>query len=282
VSLTNRALFVIERNLNRDLSLGEIAKSCDVSRFHLAHAFGEATGLAVMQYVRGRRLTEAAYALASGADDILSVALEYGYASHEAFTRAFKSHFGRTPEEVRKAESVKDLTLVNAIRFVECGGTHLEPPRIERLGEMKFVGLSERHVYGETEQIPGQWRRFMAEYYPLIENKTEPIPAGITTRSEIEGELNYICAAEVSCTDAVPKGLVKLTMAPATYAVFAHNEHITRLHHTFVSIWNEWLPASGKQPADAPSFERHNPSFDPRTGEGGVTIWIPIVGCGDR
>ena len=76
MSLTNKALFIIERNISGDLSLAEIAKRCDVSRFHLAHAFGESTGQPVMEYVRGRRLTEAAYALASGADDILSVALD--------------------------------------------------------------------------------------------------------------------------------------------------------------------------------------------------------------
>jgi len=67
MSLVNRALFMIERNLHRDLSLGGIAEACGVSRFHLAHAFGEATGVAVMEYVRRRRLTESAYALASGA-----------------------------------------------------------------------------------------------------------------------------------------------------------------------------------------------------------------------
>ena len=69
--------------------------------------------------MRGRRLTEAAYALAAGADDILSVALDSCYASHEAFSRAFKAHFGRTPEEVRKSESIEGLRLVDAIRHVE-------------------------------------------------------------------------------------------------------------------------------------------------------------------
>jgi AraC family transcriptional regulator len=63
MSVTNKALFVIERNLHRDLTLDQIAKYCDVSRFHLTHAFGESTGLPVMEYLRGRRLTEAAYAL---------------------------------------------------------------------------------------------------------------------------------------------------------------------------------------------------------------------------
>jgi AraC family transcriptional regulator len=47
-----------------------------------------------MRYVRGRRLTEAAKVLSDGAPDILTVALDAGYGSHEAFTRAFRDQFG--------------------------------------------------------------------------------------------------------------------------------------------------------------------------------------------
>jgi AraC family transcriptional regulator len=109
MSVTNKALFVIERNLYRDLTLDRITKYCDVSRFHLAHAFGESTGLSVIEHLRGRRLTEAAYALRSGADDVLSLALDSRYASHEAFSRAFKAQLGKTPEEVRTSESIEGL-----------------------------------------------------------------------------------------------------------------------------------------------------------------------------
>ena len=104
MSLTNKALWVIERNLNRELTLTAIAEACEVSRYHMAHAFGAATGLSVLEYARGRRLTEAARALAAGAPEILAVALDAGYGSHEAFSRAFRAQFGRTPEELRKAE----------------------------------------------------------------------------------------------------------------------------------------------------------------------------------
>lgn len=54
-----------------------------------------------MQYVRERRLTEAARTSANGAPDILNVALNAGCNSHEAFTRAFRDHFGITPEALR-------------------------------------------------------------------------------------------------------------------------------------------------------------------------------------
>src|SRR3984885_16268476 len=115
MSLASKALWAIERNLNRELSLQEVAEACGVSRFHLAHAFGEATGYSVMEYIRRRRLTEAARALAGGAPDILALALDAGYGSHEAFSRAFRTQFGTTPETVRKTGNVGKLAMVRAV-----------------------------------------------------------------------------------------------------------------------------------------------------------------------
>ena len=278
MSLINRALFIIERNLHHDLSLGGVADVCGVSRFHLAHAFGDATGLAVMEYVRRRRLTESAYALAGGAQDIMEVALDYGYGSHEGFTRAFKAYFGKTPDEVRRSESVAGLALLDAIRFVAGRGAKLEAPRFERAGELKFIGLGEPFTYGDTAHIPNQWRRFMADFYAGIEHKSQTIPVGIVTSNDDgDTDLRYTCAVEVSRFGRAPAELGTLTVKPASYAVFPHNRHIAELPQTYAAIWNDWLPASGRKPAEAPSFERPNPTFDTRSGEGGVALWIPLM-----
>jgi AraC family transcriptional regulator len=67
----------------------------------MSRLFSQATGKTVTAYVRGRRLTEAARALADGAPDILAVALQAGYGSHEAFTRALRDQFGLSPTDLR-------------------------------------------------------------------------------------------------------------------------------------------------------------------------------------
>src|SRR4051794_15272788 len=117
MSLAGRALWIIERNLARSFDLGEVAKACDVSRHHLAHAFAATTGVPVMSYVRARRLSEAARALAGGAGNILELALEAGYASHEAFTRAFAAEFGLAPQAVRRCASTAGLRLTGPMRL---------------------------------------------------------------------------------------------------------------------------------------------------------------------
>ncbi len=62
------------------------------------------------------------------------------------------------------------------------------------------------------------------------------------------------------------------------YAVFEHRGHVSTLFDTYAAIWNEALPEHGWVPAQAPVIERHSPSFDPDTGEGGLSLWIPLVG----
>jgi hypothetical protein len=55
--------------------------------------------------------------------------------------------------------------------------------------------------------------------------------------------------------------------------------HISAIRRTVCTIWTKWLPDSGHEVVDAPSFERFGEAFDFRTGMGGLEIWIPIKGC---
>ena len=277
MSVTNRALFIIERSLHDDLGLEDIARRCEVSRFHLAHAFGQTVGLSVIDYYRGRRLSEAARVLAGGAQDILSLALESGYASHEAFSRAFKARFGQTPDAVRAAKSIGALLLVEPHPLLESKAMTLTPPRIEQAHELLFVGLTEHVPYQQAQRFPALWSRFMTGPYAEIENRLDDAPVGLTTGSDETG-IDYACAAGVAAFGHIPQGCVKIRVAPAAYAVFSHDGHVTELRETYRAIWDDWFPASRYKPAEAPGLERHNPTFDPRTGKGGVTIWLPVEG----
>src|SRR5947199_9528367 len=126
-----KALWFIESHLASALTLDEVAAIAGVSRFHIVRAFASATGWSVMRYVRARRLSEAARALANGAPDILSVALDADYGSHEAFTRAFRDHFGVTPESVRENAQVDTFQLLEPITMDSTVIDNLQAPRFE-------------------------------------------------------------------------------------------------------------------------------------------------------
>jgi AraC family transcriptional regulator len=274
MSLANRALFTIERNLRAELSLAGIAETCNVSRYHLAHAFGETTGMPVMGYVRSRRLSEAAKRLADGADNILDLALEYGYASHEAFGRAFRSQFGTTPEAVRR-DGVGKLPLTAPVSVGEGTRKKVAPHRIVEAPAFAFVGLAAQIPFGGTHTIPAQWERFMQNYYSGIDDKADDIPWGVNASLDEDGNFTYVTAAKVKRAAAAPKDLTIVRTYARRYAVFRHDDHVYTLPQTYMSIWNDWTPDTGV--ADAPSLEQHLPTFDTRTGYGGVELWIPLT-----
>jgi AraC family transcriptional regulator len=275
MSVTDKALFIIERNSERNLTLSSIAEACGVSRSHLAYAFGSATGLPVVKYLRARRLTEAARKLASGAPDILAIALDAGYGSHEAFTRAFREQFGVTPESVRDRRGTDGLALVQPPELKTKADHRLEPPRFVEAECIRVIGLSEPCSFETTIGIPAQWQRFMA-YYEAIPDKVDSIPLGVSHAPDDDGQFRYLCGVQVARFNGSAKELLRLEIAPRTYAVFQHRGHVSALTQTYSTIWNEALPALGRAVADAPTLERHNPTFDPRTGEGGVALWIPL------
>jgi AraC family transcriptional regulator len=153
-----KALWFIESHLADALTLDEVAAIAGVSRFHLVRAFAAATGLSVMRYVRARRLSEAARALANGAPDILGVALDADYGSHEAFTRAFRDHFGLTPEAVRGSAHLDNLKLQEPIIMDSTVIDNLQPPRFQTGKPLLVAGLGERYTWESGAAIPGQWR----------------------------------------------------------------------------------------------------------------------------
>ena len=135
--------FIETRFRDNELSLETMAEHAGVSRSHLSRIFPVATGLQLSSYLRGRRLTEAARELADGAPDILDVALDAGYGSHEAFTRAFRDQFGLTPDEVRRRRSLDTLDLVEPLRMDTAEKVTLAPPVIEDRPAQRIAGLSQ-------------------------------------------------------------------------------------------------------------------------------------------
>src|ERR1700722_6519058 len=156
-----KALWYIESHFAAEISLADVAAIGGVSRYHMTRAFGFATGRSVMTYVRGRRLSEAARSLSLGAPDILAVALDAGYGSHEAFTRAFRDQFGLTPEAVRAQRHLDNIELVEPIKMDQTLLTTLAPPRFESGRPLLMAGLSERYTCESSKAVPSLWQRFV-------------------------------------------------------------------------------------------------------------------------
>ena len=257
------------------MTLDEIAGVGGISRFHMVRAFAAATGFSVMRYVRARRLSEAARALASGAPDILSLALDADYGSHEAFTRAFRDHFGVTPEAVRSSACLDHLKLQEPILMDSTLIDDLQPPRFETGKPLLVAGLGERISQENSAGIPGLWRRFHQSVAD-IPGRIGKVAYGVCCNGDDSGNFDYIAGVEVSDFSDLPREFASVRIPEQRYAVFTHRDHISTIRRTVNTIWNDWLPSSGLKAADAPNFERYDENFDPLTGNGGLEIWVPV------
>ena len=271
-----KALWFIESHFAQEITLEDIAVAGGVSRYHMAHVFSFATGMSVMRYVRGRRLSEAARALANGAPDILTLALDLGYGSHEAFTRAFREQFGVTPEQLRARGTLDNIPLMEAMRMDETLLTTLTPPRFATLNTLLIAGLAERYSSATSAGIPAQWQRFVP-HLGHIPGQKGHITYGVVCNSDDEGNVEYICGVEVTDFSDLPAHWSRLRIPAQKYAVFTHQEHVSTIRRTWFTIWNTWLPESGYEAVESPAFERYSDTFDPMTGAGGLEIWLPVV-----
>ena len=274
MSVTSKALWYIESHLSGDLSLDAIADAVGVSRFHLSRAFGVTVGCALASYVRARRLSEAARTLANGAPDILVIALDTGYGSHEAFTRAFRARFGLTPEQLRERANLDELNLMEPIRMDDNTTTTIAPSRIAREDALLIFGLGQRY-HRTNAGIPSQWDRFVP-YLGTIPNQVGSTAYGVICNADDTGSIEYICGVQVSEFPSQPAEFSRLRIPPQTYAVFEHKDHVSSVGATWKAIWNHAISDAGYRASDGPAFERYGEQFDGRTGRGGFEIWVPI------
>jgi AraC family transcriptional regulator len=87
----------------RRWNLSELAELGCLSASHLAHVFRRQVGASVYDYVLRERLAHALHAVLESDDDLTTVALDAGFASHSHFTARFRARFGITPFALRRA-----------------------------------------------------------------------------------------------------------------------------------------------------------------------------------
>lgn len=275
MSVVSKMLWVLESRSREPLGLDDLAAVTGRSRSYLSRVFPLVTGYSVTAYLRARRLSDAARQLADGAPDILSVALDAGYGSHEAFTRAFRDQFGTTPQSIRQRRTLDGITLVEPLRMDIATPVSIEPPRFEIRPAMVFAGLTQRHQMSNPAGLPGQWQRFQP-YIGNIDGAIAGAAYGLV--GEIaDNEFEYVVAVEMRPGAEVPAELERVTVPALKWARFTHGGDLSTIRQT-IGAAEQWLTANGHEASQASySFlEYYGPGFDARSGSGDIEIWFGL------
>lgn len=98
-----RVLKFIDENLQRDITLAEVAEAAYLSPNYLSQLLKKQTGLAFVDWLTGRRMERARDLLAHTADRVNTVAHLVGFDDEAYFTRRFKQRFGVAPSAYRRS-----------------------------------------------------------------------------------------------------------------------------------------------------------------------------------
>ena len=96
-------------------SVARLARLANLSPFHLCHVFRQIVGTSIYGYVLHERLAQTLNAVLDGSDDLTTIALEAGFASHSHFTARFRRFFGCTPMALRQMANAAALAELRKI-----------------------------------------------------------------------------------------------------------------------------------------------------------------------
>ncbi len=141
-------LELVEDSLDEPELTGEdLAARAHLSRFHFDRLVSAALGEAPGAFRRRLLLERAAHRLTSSEDKVIEIALEAGYASPEAFTRAFTRAYVLTPTELRRTRRPPhDLAGPSAVHFHPPGGLRL-PPTTRSNAMDTLVSMIDHHLW---------------------------------------------------------------------------------------------------------------------------------------
>ncbi len=274
----HKAVWHIEAHLSEPFSLENTARAAGVSKFHLSRSFGFVMGMSPSAYARTRRLSAAARRLAAGETDILSLALDTGYGSHEAFTRAFRDQFGATPEQVRTAATIDTLTLVEPRHMTTPNPIKLQEPEIARRGPILVASLAKHFQFSERAAIPALWAEFGQRIAKLPVSGPGVTYGVVGAPPPGEEGFEYAPSVEIRSIDDLPEGLKAMRIEARPYAIFRHGGHIAEIGAVCNAIYSDWSGRPGLEPSEGPinMIEFYPAAFNPMNGTGGFEIWLPL------
>lgn len=245
----------IADNLEGDLSVKTLSQLASFSAFHFHRQFSAFVGVPVARYVQLMRLRRAAHRLVQDATyPVLEAALNAGFESPEAFSRAFRRDFGMSPSAFRKAPNWQAWNAVFAIPHFSRSITM--QVRIVEFNEIRVAALE--HI-GPPARVPETVSRFIdwrlhSGQSPVASSRTFGIPFNNPDTTPPEQFHFAVCGEIDEAVRPNEFGVGERTLPGGRYAVVRHHGSPDHISESIYPVYREWLPASGEELRDEPLF----------------------------
>ncbi|MDG6106452.1 AraC family transcriptional regulator [Dactylosporangium aurantiacum] len=285
ISALNRLVDLVEEHLTEELDVPAVARALGTTEYHLRRMFSSLAGMPLSEYVRRRRMTVAAGAVVRGEDDLLGIAVRYGYGSTEAFGRAFRAVHGANPGDVRRDGG--PLRTQPQIRFrLTVEGSIPMDTRIVERPAFRLVGHAARVPlihHGVNPHIQHLITALPQEEHVRLKALSDTEPAGLLQISDdvdpdsTEGSaLTYVHGVAVSLDTPAPEDLHAIEVPAGMWAVFrVAGSYPQALQQAWAATATEWFPSNPWRLRPAPSMVsvlERAADFSTATCE----LWLPV------
>ncbi|HVM61985.1 MAG TPA: AraC family transcriptional regulator [Verrucomicrobiae bacterium] len=283
-----RVLVHIQGHLDEPLSLEKLAALACLSPYHFHHVFTGMLGESLASHIRRLRLERAAWRLKLSRMPVVEIALEAGYGTHEAFSRAFRDCFQMSPTAFRRRNVNRPRIHVSSGVHYRADGT-LKRFRASRTGDKNMKVTIKRiepmrvafmrHT-GPYSQVGGLWEEFMmilgkdgwlggdAQFIGMCHDDPAVTPPD---------KIRYDACMTVDDRFRAQGDTGVQTIPGGDYAVMTHLGPYEKLSESYAALLGRWLPRSGRNLRAAPCFEVYLNSLENTEPEDLVTdLYAPL------
>lgn len=253
IETLNRLVDEIEAHLADAPDIDGVARGFGTTGYHVRRMFSSLAGMSVSDYVRRRRMTVAA-ADVIGDEDLLGIAVRYGYGSTEAFGRAFRAVHGVAHGDVRRDGG--PLRSQPQLRFrLTVEGSASMDARIHEQPAFRLIGYAAR-VPLIHEGVNPHIQEHIASLPPAEHGRLKMLsniePAGLLQVTAdvddeyVEGsELTYLHGVAVSAETSTPDDLDTIDVAAGTWVVFRiSGPYPGALQSAWAATATDWFPSN--------------------------------------
>ena len=284
-----RVLVFLQEHLDEEVALERLARLADASPYHFHRMFRGLVGEPVAAHVRRLRLERAAMRLKAGERSLIDLALEAGYESHEAFTRAFRRTFDMAPSTFRDAHAIGDRVSGNhpladtALR----GAAAFQPidydmsPRTFEIREMPATRVAFLRHIGPYNEVAPTWASLCAHAgrLGLMGPDVKMFGASYDDPEVTPADKLRYDACLVVGPDVEPSGELGVQeLSGGRYAVTMHEGPYEGLAQTYGELFGRCFGNGEHQPKGTACFEHYqNDPRDTAPANLRTEIWVPLA-----
>ncbi len=252
----------VNENLNKKISIAELANVANFSSFHFHRIFQALMNESVNNYINRIKLEKATQKLSYTDKPILDIALDCGFSSTATFSRAFRNYFECSPSHYRKKGLPKDSRICKNIPTVSEYICTMNDEQTVIIKELEFKKIAYITVYNSFEE--GKVLKFLK----LIIDWAKQV--NVYKQGDILGmslddvmvtpkdKYRYLIGITIPEDFVFTHSQIKSMSIPKSkYAISKVNGTIENVINSWNYLYNTWLINSDYEPNHLYAFEKY-------------------------